>query len=453
MNQRRTLIRAAAFAPFAAMAPRANAQAPAFPARTITLVCPLAPGSSIDVIARVYATRASALLGVPVIVDNKPGAGGAIAAGLVMRAPADGNTLLIASNTYIVAPHVYRKSEYDPLVTFTPVTGLFTTGIVLSARPDFPARSLGEFIALAKANPGKYTYSTWGVGTSAHLQMELLRMRTGIDVLHVPYKSGPEASQATMSGLTDLGFDTVFGVAPRLKAGQLRALTVFAPRRATVLPEVPTNVEQGIPDIEQLGFCGRRLREAPAGLWRGTLPRHAGGVPEVPARGGGQGARGHLDAENRARLNSGERRPGRDFRWPGLIDTCKLPPGKAQHPVRDFLRATFLTRTRTQWAEWFKGRDIPFAPVNTLPEVLDDPHFRERGMVLTDNRGWDHIGNPIRFADEPGRLQLAPPAAGEHSNTLLRELNYSASEMDRLLSEGVVKEAAPEEILRHRGPA
>lgn len=270
MNQRRTLIRAAAFAPFASMASRANAQAPAFPARTITLVCPLAPGSSIDVIARIYATRASALLGVSVIVDNKPGAGGAIAAGLVMRAPADGHTLLIASNTYIVAPHVYRKSEYDPLVTFTPVTGLFTTGIVLSARPDFPARSLGEFIALAKANPGKYTYSTWGVGTSAHLQMELLRMRTGIDVLHVPYKSGPEASQATMSGQTDLGFDTVFGVAPRLKAGQLRALTVFAPRRATVLPEVPTNVEQGIPDIEQLGFCGLM---APAATPRAAIDR------------------------------------------------------------------------------------------------------------------------------------------------------------------------------------
>ena len=114
------------------------AQAPAFPAKTITLVCPLGAGSSIDVIARIYATKASALLGVPVIVDNKPGAGSAIAAGLVMRAAPDGHTLLIASNTYIVAPHVYRKSEYDPLVTFTPVTGLFTTGIVMSARPDFP---------------------------------------------------------------------------------------------------------------------------------------------------------------------------------------------------------------------------------------------------------------------------------------------------------------------------
>jgi tripartite-type tricarboxylate transporter receptor subunit TctC len=280
MNQRRTLLRAAALAPLVASLPRAVAQSAPFPSKTITLVCPLGAGASIDVIARIYATRVSPLLGVPVIVDNKPGAGGAIAAGIVMRAPADGHTLLIASNTYIVAPHVYRKSEYDPLTTFTPVTGLFTTGIVLSARPDFPAKNLAEFIALAKANPGKYTYSTWGVGTSAHLQMELLRMRAGIEVLHVPYKSGPEASQATMSGQTDLGFDTVFGVAPRLKAGQLRALTVFAPRRAVVLPDVATNVEQGIPGIEQLGFCGL---VAPAGTPREAIDKLVNASRQVVA--------------------------------------------------------------------------------------------------------------------------------------------------------------------------
>lgn len=280
MNHRRTLLRAAALTSLVASLPRAAAQSTAFPSKTITLVCPLGAGASIDVIARIYATRASALLGVPVIVDNKPGAGGAIAAGIVMRAPADGHTLLIASNTYIIAPHVYRKSEYDPLVTFMPVTGLFTTCIVLSARPDFPACNLAEFVALAKANPGKYTYSTWGVGTSAHLQMELLRMRAGIDVLHVPYKSGPEASQATMGGQTDLGFDTVFGVAPRLKAGQLRALTVFAPQRAVVLPDVPTNVEQGIPGIEQLGFCGL---VGPAGMPREAIDRLVNASRQVVA--------------------------------------------------------------------------------------------------------------------------------------------------------------------------
>lgn len=136
---------------------------------------------------------------------------------------------------------------------------------------------------------------------------------------------------------------------------------------------------------------------------------------------------------------------------PDLIEACKLPPGKPQHPVRDFLRATFLTRTRAEWVEWFKGRDVPFAPVNTLPEVLDDPHFRERGMVVTDARGWDHIGNPIRFADEPGELHLNPPALGEHSGDMLRELHYSASDVERLGALGIVKVATQEDVVRHRG--
>jgi len=136
---------------------------------------------------------------------------------------------------------------------------------------------------------------------------------------------------------------------------------------------------------------------------------------------------------------------------PDLIETCKLPPGKPQHPVRDFLRATFLTRTRAEWVEWFKGRDVPFAPVNNLPEVLDDPHFRERGMVVTDARGWDHIGNPIRFADEAGQLQFAPPALGEHSEAILRDLNYGDKEIAQLRSQGIFKEATAAEVARHRG--
>ena len=136
---------------------------------------------------------------------------------------------------------------------------------------------------------------------------------------------------------------------------------------------------------------------------------------------------------------------------PDLIETCKLPPGKPQHPVRDFLRATFLKRTRAEWVEWFKGRDVPFAPVNTLPEVLDDPHFRERGMVVTDARGWDHIGNPIRFADEAGQLQFALPALGEHSEAILRNLNYSDSEIAKLRTQGVFREAAADEVARHHG--
>ena len=101
--------------------------------------------------------------------------------------------------------------------------------------------------------------------------------------------------------------------------------------------------------------------------------------------------------------------------------------------------------------EWFKGRDIPFAPVNSLPEVLDDPHFRQRGMVVTDARGWDHIGNPIRFADEPGQARFASPALGQHSRAVLRSLGYAEGEIARLRDEGVIKEATLEDISRHGG--
>ncbi|MFM9883055.1 MAG: CoA transferase, partial [Burkholderiales bacterium] len=112
---------------------------------------------------------------------------------------------------------------------------------------------------------------------------------------------------------------------------------------------------------------------------------------------------------------------------------------KGQDPVRAFLREAFRTKTRAAWTHWARGRDIPFAPVNTLPEVLDDPHFRERGMVLTDERGWDHLGTPVRFEDEPGRVHFDLPAQGQHSREILQSLGYSESEIARLADEGAIR--------------
>src|SRR5262245_430876 len=126
---------------------------------------------------------------------------------------------------------------------------------------------------------------------------------------------------------------------------------------------------------------------------------------------------------------------------PDLIELCKLPPGRGQDPVREFFRATFRARTKTEWIEWFKGRDIAFAPVKTLPEMLDDPHFRARGMVLSDSRGWDHIGIPIRFTAEPGRVNFRAPAHGEHSTQILRELGYASEEIEKLRRDRVIKDA------------
>ncbi|QRX81599.1 CaiB/BaiF CoA-transferase family protein [Glaciimonas sp. PAMC28666] len=136
---------------------------------------------------------------------------------------------------------------------------------------------------------------------------------------------------------------------------------------------------------------------------------------------------------------------------PDLIDLCKLPPGKGQRPVHDFLTETFRTKTKSEWVAYFKGRDIPFAPVQTLPEMLEDPHFRQRGAVTTDERGWDHIGNPIRFTDEPGNTRFDTPALGQHSEAILRELDYSESEIAKLRADGTIKVASHEDISLHAG--
>jgi crotonobetainyl-CoA:carnitine CoA-transferase CaiB-like acyl-CoA transferase len=134
-----------------------------------------------------------------------------------------------------------------------------------------------------------------------------------------------------------------------------------------------------------------------------------------------------------------------------LIELCKLPPGRGQDPVREFFRATFKTKTKAEWIDWFKGRDIAFAPVRTLPEMLEDPHFKARGMVLKDGRGWDHIGVPIQFASEPGRGNFRSPALGEHSSQILCDLGYPDLEIQRFKKDGVVRDATASAISSHSG--
>jgi len=136
---------------------------------------------------------------------------------------------------------------------------------------------------------------------------------------------------------------------------------------------------------------------------------------------------------------------------PELVELCKLPPGKGQWPVRDFLRETFRTKTKAEWVAWFKGRDIAFAPLKTLPETLEDPQFKARGMVLKDARGWDHIGIPIQFGDEPGRVRFDLPAHGQQSSELVRGLGYSEAEVAELLRQGTIKDASAEERAAYAG--
>jgi crotonobetainyl-CoA:carnitine CoA-transferase CaiB-like acyl-CoA transferase len=136
---------------------------------------------------------------------------------------------------------------------------------------------------------------------------------------------------------------------------------------------------------------------------------------------------------------------------PDLISLCNSPPGPDQDPVRDFLRDTFLKRTKSDWIAFFAGLDVPFAPVQTLPEVLEDPHFRMRKAVLTDSRGWDHIGTAFAFADEPGRPRLDPPALGQHSTEILRRSGFTENEISHLVTEGIVKSATADEVAKHSG--
>ena len=222
----------------------------------LTIVGPFGVGGLNDVVARMYAQKAAPLLKRTVIVGNKPGAGGLIAAQTVLRGNPQAS-LLVASNTFLIAAHAYRNAGYDPIRDFTPVTPLFTTSATWVARKDHPLKNLQELVGYAKNNPGKLSYATNGVGTYSHLQMETFKKRYGIDLLHVPFRSLPEGSLAVMSGDVDIAVDTPFAVAARVRSGNLRALAVFGPQREEALPGVPTADEEGFGEPSPLTiFCG-----------------------------------------------------------------------------------------------------------------------------------------------------------------------------------------------------
>ncbi len=228
----------------------------AFPSRPVRIIVPYGAGSSVDLVTRLLAQRMAAKLGQAVVVENKPGAGTMVGTSLVAKAPADGYTLLLGSNAMSIMPHLY-KPDFDPVTDFVPVAPVFNTGIVLVAKPSFPANNLVELAKLAKEKPGKLSYSTWGVGTSAHLVGELYKDKAGIFMLHVPYKGGGiESAGAVITGDVDVGFDTSFTALPRIRSGQVKALGVFYPERIEGMPDVQTAAEAGFGDATLLGWVG-----------------------------------------------------------------------------------------------------------------------------------------------------------------------------------------------------
>ena len=224
----------------------ARAQAK-YPSRTISLIVPFPAGGPTDIIARIVAQSLSQSLGQSVIVDNRPGGGGNVGIALVARAIPDGHTLLLTSTAIAVNPGLFTNLPYDPIKDFAPISELVSAPNVLFVRPDSGLDSIADLVAKAKAEPAKFNYASPGVGTKSHLTGELLKLRAGINIQHIPYRGGGPATQALVSGTVHLGSVALAPVEPLIKAGTVKALAVTGATRWWSLPEVPTMIESGYP--------------------------------------------------------------------------------------------------------------------------------------------------------------------------------------------------------------
>jgi tripartite-type tricarboxylate transporter receptor subunit TctC len=240
----RALLRRASAA-LSALLLLASAAAPAqtFPARGLRIVVPFGPGTGSDVLARALGAKLSQLLGQPVTVDNREGAGGLIGARAVLSTRADGYTLLLAANPFVVSPLLYAKPPYDPLKDFAPVAQVASVPNVLVVVPSVPVHTAPELIAYAKANPGRLAYASSGKGTPSALEMELLKATFHVDMLEVPYKSTAQAMTDLIAGQVRVYYPTLPAALPHIRAGRVRALAVGGKARAPSAPELPTMAE------------------------------------------------------------------------------------------------------------------------------------------------------------------------------------------------------------------
>ena len=219
----------------------------AYPSRPIKLVVPYAAGGPADMLARMVAEKLGPRVGQPVVVDNKPGAGGHSGAELVAKGPADGYTLMLGTIAHNGAVKLYKNLRYDPLRDLQPVILIAESPSVLLVRQDLPARSVGELLALARSQPGKLSYGSAGNGSAMHMAAELFRYMTKVDYVHVPYRGGAPAMADLLGGQIDLLFESVGTAHQQLKSGKVRALAVTSTTRNPSLPDVPTVAEAGVP--------------------------------------------------------------------------------------------------------------------------------------------------------------------------------------------------------------
>jgi Uncharacterized protein conserved in bacteria len=251
--------------------PMASACAQDWPARPLQMIVPQSPGGGADILARDLAVRLQPRLGQPVVVENRPGAGGVIGTDFVARAPADGYTLMMgAISTHGINPGLYKKLPYDAIKDFEPVALVATAPLLVVVNPKLPVNSVAELIAAAKAAPGKLTYGSAGNGNSTHLAGELFRSMAGVDILHVPFKGATPAEVGLMGGQVSIMFSSILTALPHSREGRMRALAVTSTKRSSVAPDLPTVDEEGLPGFD-------------VNPWYGVFAP-AGTPPEVVAR-------------------------------------------------------------------------------------------------------------------------------------------------------------------------
>jgi len=253
-----------AFAPVSA-----NAQA--FPAKPVKLVIPFPPGGSLDNVGRLLAQKISESWGQPIVVENRPGAGGNVGADAVAKSPADGYTVVMgALSTHAVNPSLYPKMPYDAVKDFAPISLVAITPNVLVVNSAVPVNSLKDLIAYARANPGKVNFGSGSNGSAGHLAGELFKVDTGTDVAHIPFKGAAPATQALLAGDTQFMFDNLANAMAQLKGGRIKAIAVTTAQRSRLAPELPTMAESGMPGFDISTWFGIL---APAGTPPGVVAK------------------------------------------------------------------------------------------------------------------------------------------------------------------------------------
>jgi tripartite-type tricarboxylate transporter receptor subunit TctC len=249
MNLLRTAA-TAALVSLAALAVPASAQEAPWPSKPVRIVVPFPPGGAADVFARLIAEQAGKSIGQPVVAENRPGAGGQIATDHVAKSAPDGHTMLIVTVGHAVNPSLYPKLPYDTLADLVPVARIADLPSVLVVNPEVPAKSVQELVALMKAKPGVLTYASSGNATTSHVAGAMLTAQAGVQALHVPYKGSAPAITDLIGGQVQWMIDPVLSSAQHVKAGRLRALAVSTPKRSSLVPDLPTIAESGLPGYD-----------------------------------------------------------------------------------------------------------------------------------------------------------------------------------------------------------